>query len=129
MPSFAWLDESVEHTEADSIRATALAKKWSSLQAGFEEKIFRQMSEEEENAYNPYEDCECTPCIEAEEDGCKLCIYRLADEAAREAKQADKDLEIELIEDKLTAVGARMMRAYEHWNEDEQYMQYQENRD
>lgn len=128
MPSFAWLDESVEHTEADLIRATALAKKWSSLQAGSEEKMFRRMSQDDDY-FNPYEDCECAPCIEAKEDGCKLCTYRLADEAAAEAKQADQDLEIELIEDKLTAVGARMMRAYEHWNEDERYMQYQENRD
>jgi superfamily II DNA or RNA helicase len=33
-----------------------------------------------------------------------------------------------LIETMLDSLGARLMRPYEHWNEDERYMEYMENR-
>jgi len=35
---------------------------------------------------------------------------------------------IEVIEELLYELGARMMRPYEHWNEEERYMEYMENR-
>lgn len=34
----------------------------------------------------------------------------------------------DVIEELLSELGARMMRPYEHWNEDERYMEYMENR-
>jgi hypothetical protein len=37
-------------------------------------------------------------------------------------------LRMEVIEELLADLGARMMRPYEHWNEDERYMEYMENR-
>lgn len=37
-------------------------------------------------------------------------------------------LELEAVEDILGELGARMMRPYEHWNEDERYMEYMETR-
>lgn len=44
----------------------------------------------------------------------------------------NKDREIyvrrDVIEELLSDLGARMMRPYEHWNEDEAYMEYAENR-
>ena len=35
---------------------------------------------------------------------------------------------MDVIEELLGELGARMMRPYEHWNEDERYMEYMENR-
>lgn len=37
-------------------------------------------------------------------------------------------LELEAVEDILGELGARMMRPYEHWNEEERYMEYMETR-
>jgi hypothetical protein len=52
--------------------------------------------------------------------------YDKSGERARAAFNADRALEIELLEDKLHAMGARMMRPYEHWNEEERLMEYLE---
>ena len=96
MPNFAWLDETIEHSDADFTRATALAAKWSQLQSRQEYRYFTLS-----------DDDLCDPC---------------------EAKQAELDLDLELVEDKLAAIGARMMRPYEHFNEEERYMEYMETR-
>lgn len=152
---FTWLDESIEHSDADTARATALAKKWSSLMSQDEDKYFRRLADEDSGYdYDPFEDCECEwctlanhdcePCEQCDNPGhecsescCSLCSTprtltecqsRKEARECEDAKRAEHDLEIELIEDKLQAIGARMMRPYEHWNEDEQYMQYMENR-
>ncbi len=42
------------------------------------------------------------------------------------ARQAERDAEIEIVEAMLAQLGARMMRPYEHWNEDERLMEYLE---
>ena len=47
-------------------------------------------------------------------------------ERARAVAEAERRLEIELVEDKLAAIGARPMRPYEHHNEDEAYFQWME---
>jgi len=51
---------------------------------------------------------------------------------AAEKELADKDSEdsarMNVIEELLHDLGARMMRPYEHWNEDERYMEYMETR-
>jgi hypothetical protein len=143
---YAWLDENVEHSDADCARAAALAKKWSALMSEDEDRRFRMQADVESGYdYDPFEDCECNYCLhsnhDCNEDGqdgsCTLCAIvpehdyceeRRAAEVARQEKQAERDLEIELIEDKLAAIGARMMRPYEHWNEDERYMEYMETR-
>ena len=41
-------------------------------------------------------------------------------------RQAVVNVRIEIIEAMLEKYGCRIMRAYEHWNEDESYMQYME---
>lgn len=59
------------------------------------------------------------------EDGYDMADARES-ERARAVAEAERALEMELVEDKLALIGARPMRPYEHWNEDEQYMQYME---
>ena len=47
-------------------------------------------------------------------------------EREAEIRLESERLQIESVEAALLHHGARMMRPYEHWNEDEAYMQYQE---
>ena len=43
-------------------------------------------------------------------------------------KDSQQHMRMEVIEGLLSDLGARMMRPYEHWNEEERYMEYMENR-
>jgi regulator of protease activity HflC (stomatin/prohibitin superfamily) len=53
----------------------------------------------------------------------------LADYEAEEATHERIDYDrLEVIEELLSELGARMMRPYEHWNEEEKYMEYMETR-
>jgi len=112
---YAWLDENIEHSDEDAARAAALAKKWSALETEREHRQFARMADDESGYC--YDD-------EGEDETWEETKKRLEQE--RLQVQAEHDLEIELIEDKLKAVGARMTRPYEHWNEDERYVEYQE---
>lgn len=137
---YAWLDESVEHTQQEEARAQALATKWSQLHNDAEERMFARMSDFEDGRcdYNPYEDCECAVCLGLNGDGVDPetgaelevggpnCLVRKEDEQAAADKEAERQLEVEMVEEKLARIGARMMRPYEHWNEDEQYVEYME---
>lgn len=49
-----------------------------------------------------------------------------AHRAARNARDEMARSQIEFIEAQLHEAGARVMRPYEHWNEDERYMEYAE---
>lgn len=60
-------------------------------------------------------------CTDCDGDG-----YDKTDEREAVKRQAAQDAEIEIIERMLHDLGARMMRPYEHWNEDERYMEYME---
>jgi hypothetical protein len=148
--SYIWIDEVVEHGDLDTARAKALASRWSAIKSQIEEAGFRsQFDAEEGRDYDPFEDCECEYCLRANHDcdcdgpstaedpggSCSLCatqteLTECESQAewrqSREEARAERDLEIELIEDKLAAIGARMARPYEHFNEDETYMQYME---
>lgn len=44
------------------------------------------------------------------------------------AKENEDYLRLQVIEEMLSELGVRMMRPYEHWNEEEAYMEYMENR-
>jgi hypothetical protein len=46
----------------------------------------------------------------------------------RRLKESEKHMRLEVIEGLLSDLGARMIRPYEHWNEDERYMEYMESR-
>jgi hypothetical protein len=144
MPGFVWLNDETEHSDADHARAEALAKRITQMRHEDEQRMFMRMADEEEGRYyDPSEDCECDYCLKrnhsCNEDGdgdtCAYCaiVTDLTEcESTREERQrtlkkeAERDLEIELCEDKLEAIGARMMRPYEHWNEDERYMEWSE---
>jgi|ERR1700741_585030 len=144
--SYAWIDETIEHSEEDRIRAVTLAKKWSELKSLEEERYFNRQSDMENGYdYDRYEDCECEFCLKNnhvcnkdDSNGlCALCASTTElteceserkDRERRDEKRVEQELEIELIEDKLERIGARMMRPYEHWNEDERYVEYMENR-
>lgn len=127
MPNFTWLDDSIEHSDYDVARASAIAKKITFLQNEQEQRGFQQLADEDAGYYYaPYEDCECDACIAADDHGCNDCIARKEDQERLDAVQTERDLDLEMLYDKLEQLGARMMRPYEHWNEDERYMQFQE---
>jgi hypothetical protein len=127
MPNFTWFDDSIEHSDSDAARAIVIARKITNLHNEAEQRCFRMMADVDSGYdYDPYEDCECPACIAADESGCPACEARLEDQRQLDVVQAERDLDLEMLEDKLRAIGARMMRPYEHWNEDEAYMQYME---
>jgi hypothetical protein len=122
---YTWLDEDVEHSDQDEARAKALASRWSTLHNEAEQRQFRRMADYESGYdYGPEACGDCEPCMAG--DLVENCV-ELKEMAKKQLeKQAERDLEVELIEDKLEKLGARMMRPYEHWNEDERYVEYQE---
>ena len=118
---YTWINEDIEHSEGDCVRAAVLAKKWSQLESEEESRRFRRMSDDENYGLYPCEECEA--CLVGDEGQCE---YILNARRLELEKQAERELEIELVEDKLDKLVARMMRPYEHWNEDERYMEYME---
>ena len=48
--------------------------------------------------------------------------------ASKVQRELSLRLEQQTIEGQLEQIGARLMRPYEHWNEDEAYVEYNENR-
>lgn len=110
--SYTWIDESIEHSDEDATKCSMLAKMWSKLATQLENRRFDRMSREEND---------CGPEFD---DDAELSAYELQREMQYEMEQAQLDA----IADKLYMLGARMMRPYEHWNEDERYMQYMETR-
>ena len=121
MRGFTWIDEEIEHSDREIARATALAAKWSELHRADEQRGFAAQArreDEEMGGYyrDPYEDLDDAEAGEA----------RAEDRQAELNLEAERELEIEMIEEKLEAIGARMMRPYEHWNEDERYVEYAE---
>lgn len=122
--NFTWLDESKEHSEQDRERAQTLARRWSVIRSQQEGRMFDRQSRDEEGIPDgPYPCEECEACGLGDYHQCEVIqAFHQRERAQRE----DEDLEIELIEDKLARLGARMMRPYEHWNEDERHMQWME---
>lgn len=103
-----WLDE--EYYDKVKPRADILAKMWSRLTKEIEEEGWRRQS----NFENGFQDYDMEP---GEEE-----FFAEQEKLAREIK----DAELDIIEAHLTALGCRMMRPYEHWNEMEKYMEYME---
>ena len=101
--------ESSPENDDDSVKSNArkemiegLVKKWNKLHTAIERRSFLYDEDDRE--------CEC-------EDGCQC------------EDPNEKDCaKLEVIEETLAALGARMMRPYEHHNENERYMEYMENR-
>ncbi len=150
---YAWVDEEVEHSAQDEARASVLASKWSDLHNEEESRQFaRQADIEDGRDYGPDPD-ECSTCdgsgyIIGGDTGCgapdcpaQLVALRcpspscedgfdmgsIREQEKRQLElEAERRLEVELVEDKLERIGARMMRPYEHWNEEEALMEYLE---
>lgn len=112
MPGWTWLDESAEGQE-DSLIAECdeIATQISALNEAIERESFeRQARYEDGGDYLEFED-------EAEERQ-----YN----AQRKIREQRRDMELDSLHAMLQERGARMMRPYEHWNEDERYMEYME---
>ncbi len=147
---FTWTDEQAEHSEADELRAKLLSQKWSELHHAREQKQFRRQFDAEDGG--GYEPDECSSCegkgeLGTVRDG-RFRVYHESDcselihgiicpdcqgdgydktcEKLERERRIAEDLEIEVVEEMLEKMGARMMRPYEHWNEDERYMEYME---
>lgn len=121
---YIWLNDEVDHSDHDEARAKALANRWSELHNDAEQRSFRMMADRESGYdYGPEA---CEDCEACQKGDYRQCEYLLEIAKTAMEKEAERELEIELIMDKLQALGARMMRPYEHWNEDERYMEYME---
>jgi hypothetical protein len=110
-----WIDEDAERTEEETERLTPmldeLAAQWSQLTAAEEQRGWARQAAIEEGDPGPDFDTD-----EEAEDW----------ERERRKRSDLQQLRVEGIEAQLAHFGARMMRPYEHWNEDERYMEYAE---
>lgn len=146
--NFSWVDESAEHSEEEEVRAKLLAQEWSELHHAREQAGFKRQFDQDEG--RGYEPDECSTCEGVGELGllkecriyheldcpsllhgiiCPDCLgdgYDKSHERREREIRIAEDLKIEVIEEMLAKMGARMMRPYEHWNEDEAYMEYSE---
>jgi hypothetical protein len=114
--NWTWLDN-VELTDDEMDRRTPaiddLAQRWNAIHNTREERYFRRQAAYE----NPGEYDE--PDFDSDGEA----------EAFNLRRQVASDLEFdheEAILRKMEELGARMMRPYEHWNEDERLMSYLE---
>ena len=112
---WTWIDDTErtdEEYERTSLICDELAQEWSALHDEIEHEGFRRQA--------MYEDGD-DPAdhFETEEE---LKAWERQDSARREVKR----VRLDVLEGMLEKYGARMMRPYEHWNEDERYMQYME---
>lgn len=150
---WTFIDDETEHSDYDEGRLDYLARRWSELHDAAEQRIFARMSDMDEG--RDYEPEECEFCLDGEMGvestrrrkrpflSCITCHapeflvgitcphcggdgYDKSHEKFAVKQQAAYDAEIEVIETMLHNLGARMMRPYEHWNEDERYMEYME---
>jgi hypothetical protein len=117
-----------------------LASEWNDAHRRIEERSWRDQDEleiEDEYHAEQVRDCVSAAKEEALENNPNLTNEELQ-EIAQKAEaiyyaEVDKKKRIDherlsVIEELLGELGARMMRPYEHWNEDEKYMEYMETR-
>lgn len=114
MRSWTWIDDT-QITEEEIEKRTpflnSLAQEWSALHDAAEQRGFCRQS--------PGGDQDDGPEPEDEADA-----YRM--EQLDQLRSAQHAAKLQTIEDAIFSQGARMMRPYEHWNEDENYMRYME---
>ncbi len=136
-------DETGEETLKSTIRremVSKLASEWNEYHQKIEQKSWVSDDERHdeadylaEQAQDLAYDAECeaeekNPNITKEELSAirQKAIDDFYEEVNKKAR-IDHD-RIEVIEELLSDLGTRMMRPYEHWNEDERYMEYMETR-
>lgn len=117
-----------------------LANEYNRLNNEIERRSF--ISEEDQDNYYDYlsecandyadskleKDVEKKPHISQDEIRDLHRIYMEEYYQEQEKKRNKIYVERDAVEALLHNLGARMMRPYEHWNEDEKYMEYMENR-
>lgn len=115
-----------------------LASEWNENHQRLEARQFRSQEDIDEESHWIYEclmekayDAE-TAALEkgaTEEEAKKIRedAYEAAAEEQRN-KENENATRLNVIEELLHELGARMMRPYEHWNEEERYMEYMETR-
>jgi hypothetical protein len=97
-------------SDSDRAYLDGLMEEWSSIKSAIEDEGFRRQAQYEDGDGPDFD----------------------TDEEYEEYKQSERDrsmrrqAKLDIIESLLHSHGARVMRPYEHWNEDEAYMQYQE---
>jgi hypothetical protein len=130
---WTWLDEEqapgpdTARGKAVAARADALMHEWSEMHHEDELTAWRRQDDEYDPGYDP-RNCDCGEG--ADDDPDELCTHdRQALEEFEHAaavRAEGRRLRMQLIEAELENLGARKMRPYEHWNEDEVYMRWQE---
>lgn len=144
---YTWLNEDEERSDVDVRRVSALAQKWNDLHNEMEQEQFRR-EVMLEDGFADYEPPECPTCegetlvaldpplgkrhVQCEDlygivcPTCEGTGRDLSVEHTEQERVAYRQMELEVVEEMLERYGARMMRPYEHWNEDEQYMEWME---
>ena len=136
-------DESGEETMKSKIRremCDKLASEWNETHRKIEERSWRVSREVDDEADYLADQC-ADACYEAAEaaEAKNPAITKEELQAVRQevetkfyaevdAKKRIDHQRLEVIEELLSDLGGRMMRPYEHWNEDEKYMEYMETR-
>lgn len=119
MPGWTWIDENAEISDEEMGQRTptldTLARLITEAQTEQERKGFDRQARYEDGDDGP--DYDTLEEMEADKR------YR-AD--MNRLEQLQYDARINTLSAEMARLGARMMRPYEHWNEDEGYMQYQE---
>lgn len=146
MRSYTFDDADVDYDDPISVMrhevkekvVQALMEKWNSLNRILEMRSWRDRDERMDE-----DDYIADQLSETYQDSYDAAISNgSSEDEAREIAEKDRQkhedaieaeynrpaIEMELIEEQMAALGARMMRPYEHWNEDERYMEYMENR-
>lgn len=131
---WTWLDEATApdldtpHGKAVQARADVLMNEWSNLHHDIEREGFDHAYREERGDFFDPRNCDCDEG--RDEDPDELCVhdrkYLEEYEASERVKEQGRKLRMELIEAELGGLNIRKMRPYEHWNEDERWMQYME---
>jgi hypothetical protein len=97
-------------------RIKEVAARLRSIQQDNEQAGFLQDDYDDRDDYDPCEDLD-------EEEAKSYQVSKDIDEKIRAAQE---NAEIEVLEEELARLGARLARPYEHWNEDEKLMEYME---
>jgi hypothetical protein len=103
-------DEDNEISDSDRAYLDGLMEEWSQISTEIEYEGFQRQAD--------YEDGN-EPYFETDEE------YEEYKSSQRTRSQR-RQVKLDIIENMLAAHGARVMRPYEHWNEDERYMEYAE---
>lgn len=123
MPGWTWIDDNseVSDEQMDTLTPTldALANEWTAITREIEQEGWNRQARYEDGDYGP--ECDDEDCWSKQP-----CSYCQDIAKAKRNREAVREVKLEVIEGMLEKYGARIMRPYEHWNEDEQYMAYQE---